>query len=162
MTFTCLLWSAFIYIDKCSCVLSAICLKSNVLSICTDLIWVKSRVRLTATGSYLLRVTVFLCLLSPCCVTAGCCSTVQRPRALPLSLHTPVVSALSRSFHRPSALSLRGVQLEAELNRWAAVSREWNFSPTGPWRVGLGMRRWGRGWGAVGEAPHKASFMSPR
>ena len=61
---------------------------------------------------------------------------VPRPQAKPLSLHTIFVLTLSRAFYRPSALSLRGEELEAERNRWAAVSQEWNFSPTGLWGVG--------------------------
>lgn len=35
-------------------------------------------------------------------------------------------------------LSLRRVKLEAKLNRWAAVSGEWNFSPTGIRKAVLG------------------------
>lgn len=90
---------------------------------------------------------MFLCLLSLSCVTAGCCSMVQSPRALPLSLHTPFESALSWSFHRPSAFSASG-EWCLRLN-WTGelLLAEWNFSPTGLWRLGVGVRRWIRDWG---------------
>lgn len=106
------------------------------------------------TGSHCgLSVTSDCVALSTISVLCYCWLLLYGPEALgptfvsshPLCISTELV--LSPAF-RP--LSLRGVELEAELNRWAAVSQEWNFSLTGLWGVGLGMRRWRNG-GCCGE-----------
>lgn len=90
--------------------------------------------------------SVFLCLLSLCRVAAGCCSLAQRPRAPSLSLHTPFVWALSRSFHRPSASSPSGER--SSILNWTgelllAKCETFNW-PLKGWTGGKELRN---GWG---------------
>ena len=94
------------------------------------------------TGSHCKLSALSDCVsLSAICVLCCCWLLLYGPEAPgpafvsshPLCTSTePVLSATI------SLLSLRGVELEAGRNRWAAVSREWNFSPTGRWGGGGG------------------------
>lgn len=95
--------------------------------------------------------------LSAICVLCCCWLQLYGPEAPgpafvsshPLCTSTePVLSATI------SLLSLRGVELEAVLNRWAAVSGEWIFSPTGLCRAVIG------GWG--GEEGKWGKFLTKR
>lgn len=70
--------------------------------------------------------------LSPCCVLLAPGSVVCRPQGPAFVSSHPLCCCPEPVLSPAIGLaSLRGVELKAQVNRWAAVSQEWNFSPIG-------------------------------
>lgn len=89
-----------------------------------------------------------LCLISVLLLLAAALWSVAWGTAF-VSSHPLLYQPQSVLSQAVSLLSLRRVKLEAKLNRWAAVSREWNFSPTGFRKAELG--GWGKDWREWGK-----------
>lgn len=102
--------------------------------LCSWLIGLKSTVGLEATVSYWFWLSAFLCAPSPpqCCVLLAPGYAACQPQGTALA-SSHLLCCCPEPVLSPAVglTSLRRVELRAQVNRWAAVSQEWNFSPIG-------------------------------